>query len=164
MGRIKLVAMMVAVVGTAHAAPPAKDMTSDQPAIAGGASAGLRWRLGVAHGLALDRLRRLPACRALFSELGSDGVEVVGGTVYHVATTDRELRTCSERSAAAFTTVGGGQVWLCPTRFTGMLRFEAAALILHEALHDAGMTEAPSTPDAPTSRQIATRVATACGL
>jgi hypothetical protein len=164
---VVMLAVVAAVVAAADAAatpPVGRRLGRDEPVIVGRPSAEVRWRLERAHADALQRLDELPACRALFESLGADGRDTLGRMVYREASSEVDLDMCARRSAAAITTVGGRGVALCPSTFERLTLHGATALVLHEALHHAGLTEAPQTSGARTSREISTRVHRACGL
>lgn len=165
MARPVVVIVAVVVAVEVAATPPAsRRLGRDEPVIVGCPSAEVRWRLERAHADALQRLEELPTCRALFESMGADGRDTLGRMVYREASSDAELDLCARRSAAAITTVGGRGVALCPSRFDRLTVHGAAALVLHEALHHAGLPEAPRTPGALTTREISARVRRACGL
>ncbi len=110
---------------------------------------------------ALKRIRGLQPCRGLFEHLGADGFEVLADTTYIYAETGSFRSVCDE--ACAFTTVGGSMVGLC-AQFGRIPVAEAAQVLIHEALHNAGMTEQPSDPDGPTPDEIDDMVVHACGF
>jgi len=59
--------------------------------------------------------------------------------------------------------VGGGPVRVCRD-FSRLSDSQAAMVIIHEALHHAGLTEYPQDPNGMTSNQINGMVAEQCGL
>lgn len=71
-------------------------------------------------------------------------------------------RFCVGRTAA-ITSVGSQVVKLCPG-FAGVDRRTAATVLLHEALHQAGMEESPSSEGAPSADDINRMVRNACSL
>ncbi len=118
-------------------------------------------RLAAGYDLAVARLERLPACRALFTGLGSDGFEALSTTLYYPAELRQEHEVC--RTADAYTVVGAAPTWLC-RRFARVTDRRAALLVLHEALHHAGLDEWPHDRSAPSSESINDMVSEACGL
>ncbi len=121
----------------------------------------MKARLMVGFELAVERVQEVPECGALFAELGADGVEALSNALYFVAGSYKETTTC--RGAAAFTYVGDRPTRLC-RRFTSMSDDWAALIVVHEALHGAGLTEKPHDPDAMTSGAINKMVRRACGF
>jgi hypothetical protein len=110
---------------------------------------------------ALRRVYRLEGCQELFARLGVDGLEVLVSTTYTVASADTGGGVC--RRAEAFTEVGGSTVWLCGS-FGWISEKDAAEVLIHEALHNAGLTEQPHDPDGPTPQEIDHMVETHCGF
>jgi hypothetical protein len=117
-------------------------------------------KLRAAFAVALERVREVPGCGALFAELGADGVEMLTTTIYMPTHPFDEQSLC--RSAAAFTWVGGVHTRLC-RRFSSLSEERAAMTLIHEALHHAGLTEKPMDPDGMTAREIDAMVGDACG-
>jgi hypothetical protein len=101
-------------------------------------------KLRTAHRLAVSRLRELPGCRALFEQLGADGVEKLANTIYYKTTPREEEKAC-RLGAVALTMVGSPQTRLC-LAFGELATCWAAMLLIHEALHFAGMSEKPLDP------------------
>ena len=114
------------------------------------------------YALALRRVQETPSCRALFAVFASSGLDKISTTIYTAPITPAERRLCSG-GVAAFTQVGSPVTRLCAD-FGGMDRRAAAMIIIHEALHHAGMPEGPSTPEALSSAEINALVKRACGL
>ncbi len=112
--------------------------------------------------LALERVRELASCRGLFEPLVVSGVERLSTTLYTPENAKRTNDSC-DKGAMAYTYVGSPVTHLC-AGFGKLSREQAAIVLIHEALHFAGLPEAPSTPDALTSRQINRLVQKACGL
>ena len=119
--------------------------------------------LTAAHRTATRRVSRIETCRALFDELGGRAAsEVLSITRYTPARSPAEKAYCS-RGLVAFTEVGSSHILLCD-RFHGLPQRRKIAILIHEALHTAGMNEAPHDPDAPTSLEITRMVQKACSL
>ena len=120
-----------------------------------------RRKLSAAFAEALLRLRRHASCRQLFETFGTDGVEVLARTFYYETSARDEQLVC--RRASAFTSVGGRVTRVC-RGFRRLPLNLAAVVLLHEALHNAGMTEKPRDPRALDSAQINQLVAMSCSL
>jgi hypothetical protein len=106
-------------------------------------------------------LERRKDCRAIFSALGTDGLEVLARSRYVVATARDEEKIC--KNAVAFTFVGGPWVGIC-RGFSRLDELNAATVILHEALHQAGLGEWPLDRRAESSLDITRNVRRRCGL
>jgi hypothetical protein len=121
----------------------------------------LRARLQAAFPVAVDRLARHPRCRALFERLGRDALATLAGGLYYPVSVAQERDLCPGK--AALTNVGGRQVRICP-EFGRLAPREAAMILIHEALHLAGLGERPLDPRAPSSTEINDRVRGLCDL
>lgn len=112
--------------------------------------------------LALRQIVRESSCRELFSDLGSDGaLTILKSTYLPVPSHYLEKKRCSH--AHAYTYVGGGPVWVC-RNFEHLSVDKAATIVIHEALHHAGLSERPADRRAPTSLDITRMVAKRCRL
>jgi hypothetical protein len=107
-------------------------------------------------------VQRLPTCRALFERLGADGVEKLTTTLYYAATNRLENSACTS-GCVALTMVKSPQTRLCRA-FRKLSTEWAAMLLIHEALHSAGMGEKPHDPSGMTSREINLLVLRSCDL
>ncbi len=134
-----------------------------QALILGGMTNRVERKLQYAYPLALQRVREVDTCRDLFAKLGADGVATLDATLYRPAESERELEICSFTSALAFTGIGRSHTRLCDS-FGGQARQTAAMILIHEALHSAGMSERPHDPTALNSVQINRLVRTSCNL
>jgi hypothetical protein len=135
-----------------------------RPRILGGFDVRTRVRLTVALRLADERLRNLPACSSLFDDLGADGLTRLRATRYQSVADVGGERVCGRGlGAAAFTTVGNLRTVICPG-FDRLGSDEAAVIVLHEALHSAGLGEWPLDPDGQNGGEINRMVRLACGL
>jgi len=121
----------------------------------------LRRDLAGAVELAVRRLREEPPCRLLFEELGADGEAALAKTLYYPAPVDQEKSFC--RRASATTMVGARQTWVCRS-FRGLSPNRAAVTVLHEALHQSGMSERPLDRHALDSLEINRLVEERCDL
>jgi hypothetical protein len=121
----------------------------------------LRSKLESGFELAVQKLSHEPGCRDLFADLGADSLEMLSTTLYYQASLKLEKRVCPR--AVGFTLVGGAPTWVCQ-RFAGLNDRRAARVLLHEALHHAGMDEWPHDPDGPTPAAIDELIEDACGF
>lgn len=124
----------------------------------------LRFQVISALKRADHRLQGRAECRELFSSLGAEGAQALRSSAFSVAASERESSICLQRSAAALTTVGGSETHLCEGRFGKLSVDEAAVILLHEALHQAGLSEWPIDPNGLTSTQINQLVRRRCAL
>lgn len=115
--------------------------------------------LRAAHKLASQRVAERSTCGALFGFGDEPGEQILRNMRFGV----EEGEACS-RGIAATTTVGGSLTRLCRPWLPRLDRHELAALLIHEALHQAGLSEWPHDPDAMTSQQINRLVSKECGL
>ncbi len=109
---------------------------------------------------ALRRVASRPECARLFEGLAMNGEQALCRTLYIAAPANLEEGRCSR--SFAITHVGSPVTWVCST-----VRRETAArvagVLIHEALHHAGLTEQPADPSAMTSAQITKLVRSRCG-
>ena len=122
-----------------------------------------RRRLSSAYPMALRHLNDVPACRAMYERLGTDGMLVLSTTVYVSTASSDSAGVCSALNAVALTRVGQGTTILCP-KFADLSTVRAAVTLLHEALHYAGLPERPGDPTALSSEAISVLVGDRCGL
>jgi hypothetical protein len=118
-------------------------------------------KLAAALDIASVSLAHHLGCRRLFEELGHDHGELLGSARYRHANALQEARVCDR--ADAFTVVGGRVTVLCRS-FAGLSDLDAATVILHEALHHAGLSEWPVDVQARRSHEISQLVAVRCRL
>lgn len=155
-----------------RASGPARFTDSDSPGAGHGVvqisfgpavskSQRLKVKLKAAYLTAVDRVHRSSECRALFSPLDADGVEMLTRSVYSRANAGMEATWC--RHAVAGTSVGKKMVFLC-RRFANLPAEEAATILIHEALHRAGMSESPLDRGCMTGDEISEMVRRACFL
>jgi hypothetical protein len=133
-----------------------------EPVIAASMSGTVADKLNLAFELAVERVRDVPECGALFADLGCDGVDMLESTLYIPAHPLNEESVC-RRGATAYTMVGASQTWVC-RRFSALSLERAAMTVIHEALHHGGLSEAPVDSAAMNTREINTVVSRACGL
>ena len=123
-------------------------------------SGGVAAQLSVAFPLAIAKLNNVSRCRDLFAALSADGFSILLQTRYTAA--GRAPGPC-QAGAFAYTTVGGLVVTLCEG-FAALPPSVAAAVLLHEALHAAGLGEWPIEAEAATSSATTAAVRSACAL
>lgn len=137
------------------------DIAMIAPRINRNMSSRLRSALEAGFALAVQKLSQQPQCRQLFSDLGADGVEMLSNTLYYQASLKMEKQVCPR--ALGYTLVGGAPTWVCQ-QFARLNDRRAAAVLLHEALHHAGIDEWPHDPEGPTPAAIDELVSDACGF
>jgi len=120
----------------------------------------VRYRLDRAFPVAVALVRDVAECRELFAVLGADGLEKLERTIY-LPPQPGEGQTCRGR-VTAFTGVGQPHTRLCPA-FADLTHDQAVTILLHEALHFAGLSERPLDPRGLTPLQINRMVEAACG-
>jgi hypothetical protein len=135
---------------------------NEHPLVVGTLPEKVQRQLGYGYQVALQRLRNVEPCQGLFAELGVDGIEMLSTTIYLPPKYDFELQAC-DNGATAFTFVGAPQTRLCDS-FGRLSKSWSAVLLIHEALHHAGLGERPQDPNGPTPRQINRMVAKSCEL
>lgn len=121
----------------------------------------VRRKLVSAFPISLGRVRQHTACRDLFNNLGTTGPAALKGTYYYVASIGQERKFC--RRADAITQVGSRVTILC-RRFSQLSPDQAAVVLIHEALHLAGMGEKPMERSALNSNEINLLVRRRCEL
>jgi hypothetical protein len=140
----------------------ADDTWSTGTLIAGRLCVPVQRKLERCHEKALQRLQEMESCRQLFFKLGANGSEEIRKTIYLAAPRDQELGVCT-CGAVAFTTVGNRQIFLCK-RFSRLSDIQATFVLIHEALHSAGLDEHPRSSDAMSSSEITDMVRRRCGF
>lgn len=121
-----------------------------------------RERISGAFQVALDRVGEVPECRELFTALGADGIDTIAKIYFTPIGIDGAKANVCDGSVA-YTFVGGGPTWLC-RKFSRLTDKQAAMIIIHEALHHAGLTERPRDPNGMPSAGINRMVSKRCGL
>lgn len=128
-------------------------------------------RLNSGFQLAVKRLRQEPACQQLFTDLGANGLERLANMIYIPAPEGATVNGVDEVAAGkddpyrliAFTNVGSPLIRLTEL-FAHQTTDNAAAFLIHEALHFAGLGEWPSDPRGLKSPEITRLVADRCDL
>ena len=111
---------------------------------------------------AVNRIQKEESCGALFDELLIDGLQALSRIRYNPPQSQWEQRQCAS-GVAAYTVVGSNRVVVC-RHFQRLDRGVQSAVLIHEALHPAGLREAPLNPEAMTPEEIQSMVEEACGL
>jgi hypothetical protein len=126
---------------------------------------GLRSSVEVAYEIAAQRVQEVESCSRLFAELGADAVQILGGSYYWPVISYRDAKQLCDGRNAAFTLVGSPMVFVCD-EFERLSYQDAATIIIHEALHTAGLKERPQYRGigVKTSREISSMVAKNCLL
>jgi len=112
--------------------------------------------------LALQQVQRRGECAGLFESRGANGAVLLATTVYLMPSGVKAPALCLQ-GVAAYTSLETPITFLCPA-FSRLPRTTAATILLHEALHYAGMNEQPRDPGGLTPYQINALVASACGF
>jgi hypothetical protein len=121
----------------------------------------LERKIRVAFEIALQRVTGVPSCSDLFAKLDADAVETLRTGLYFPASPARETSQC--RRSMAQTYVGDAPTWIC-RRLTSYSDEQTALVIIHEALHHAGLTEKPHDRNAMSSGAINKMVGKSCNL
>jgi hypothetical protein len=140
----------------------ARRPTSVEPPLIASLPSAVESVVRAAYPIAVDRVRWTPECRALFEELAVSGNERLLSSLYAPPREGHSDDPC-DAGALAYTHVGSPITHLC-AGFAGLTPEEAAVVLIHEALHYAGMVESPLVRTAPTSAEIHALVRTACGF
>ena len=141
---------------TAAAAGASRPKTLD------GFSTSDRLSLSLAFGTAAKKVQKSDTCRALFDGLDFNGAEALERTFYEPAKVLSDLALC-ERGTVAITGLQGRRTRLCGNFKIHSLR-DQVGILIHEALHVAGLSEKPVDPNGMTPHQINQWVKKACGL
>ena len=126
---------------------------------------GLRARVEVAFEIAAQRAQEVEACAELFSEFWADATETLGNALYWPIRSYRDVKERCGRRNLAFTQVGSRLTFICPD-FERVSDLRAAQIIIHEALHNAGLKEKPQYAGVGVKSPAAidSMVAKACGF
>lgn len=140
--------------------PSPSEVVTVEPWIHGGMDEGLRDSIEVAFEIAAQRVQEVESCSDLFREFGIEATEVLDRAVYMPIFSRHKVKKVCGRNLA-YTFVGAPSTFICP-KFERVSDQHAAMVIIHEALHTAGLEEAPTNPGAKTSQQINSMVAKSC--
>jgi hypothetical protein len=86
---------------------------------------------------------------------------MLASSLYFPAPPARRASSC--RQGVAYTFVGEAPTFLCST-FSSLTDENASLILIHEALHHAGLSEGSSQPGSMSSARINDAVQKACGL
>ena len=137
-------------------------LETTSPTIGSAMPAADRWAFKAAFRTAAKKVQVLESCGDLFTDLDLTGIEALGRTRYELASSAADAARCRGR-VSAVTSVRGSRTRLCDY-FKALSHHDKAAILIHEALHAAGLSEWPHEPEAPTSSEITARVKRACAL
>ena len=137
---------------------------SSQTVLAGNFPSRISFKLMSAMKIAAKKIEHELACREMFLSLTDDPLEALHVTSYHLAGVGPETEACEAQGIVAYTTVGGHRTHLCPPLFERLNTRQAAIVLIHEALHRAGLSEWPPDPNGMTSNQINAMVQSSCNL
>ncbi len=154
--------LLTLVLSLGLGGPAAATDAPRYPKILSGFSGPELLSLSMAFGVAVRKVQKEPSCRALFDNLELAGAEALARNYYEPATQPSDLVLCT-RGAVAITGLRGWRTRLCGS-FSKHSRRNQAALLIHEALHTAGLSEKPIDPNGMTPHEITQRVKLACGL
>jgi hypothetical protein len=118
-------------------------------------------QLRSALALAIEQVDR-SSCKTLFQVLGQDGTLLLQNASFTVPDPESQRRVCNQNLAVLFTTVGGRKITVCQNSLAELARSELATLLIHEALHMAGVAENPPVHGAPTSAGLTRLVKRSC--
>jgi len=162
LARAVLPVFVVALPASGSAAQPGGGAVRPSPRVSGVLPQTDARRLAASFALAVERLDGRADCARLFAELDADGTRLLSQTLYRAPLREGEAKRC-RAGRAAFTVVGSPLTCVCPS-FGRLSRHDGAMILLHEALHFAGLPESPATPTAMDSRGINRLVKERCGL
>lgn len=158
------------VLGGASVGSPSSSQTDRaglprRPQLGKNLSAPIVLQLQLSFRLAVGRLHRVPSCQALFDAFDAHGVTLLSRTEYEGSDDRLEADPPHPRyRVAKAMTVVGSRSTVLRRSFAAVSRREAAVTLIHEALHFAGMSEAPADPEGLTPGEIDRLVAEACNL
>ena len=155
-----LVASIV-IVALDSGSVSAVDRPEPTPLVKGGGAV-LTAAVRDARSIALERVEREERCRELFTEHGADGKRLLLEADYRVAEPGEAGGLC-EQGASAFTGMTTGRTAFCRS-FLKLPAHRRAIVLLHEALHAAGLGQHPVHPGGMTAREINGMVARSCDL
>lgn len=133
-----------------------------RPTMSGLSSPTVASRLLVSWPRAVTRVRENSGCADLFARLGHDGQRMLARTHYFGQKHTMARNRCA-LGASAYTWVGASDTILCDS-FGSLMTPQAMLVLIHEALHFAGLPEYPPYPGAMTSLEINAMVKERCGL
>jgi len=150
----------VLAVPSSNSYPSSTGVVEIEPLIHSRMNDGLRNSVETAFEIAAQRAKEVGSCAELFSEFEVGAVETLGSAFYVPVLSYRDVKEFCDRNLA-FTVVGSRVTYICPD-FEGLSDQDAAKVIIHEALHTAGLEESPQYRRAKTSWEINSMVAKNC--
>ena len=143
--------------------PSSTEVVAIEPRIHTRMNDGLRDSVDVAYEIAAQRVQEVESCSDLFSGLGVDALETLASAHYMPVFSYRDAKELCGGRTLAFTVVGSPLTFIC-TDFERLSDQDAAKIIIHEALHTAGLKESPQYRGRgiKTSREINSMVAKSC--
>ena len=111
--------------------------------------------------LAFQKVKE-PPCGALFDGLTFNGPTALAVSSYSAPRHPAEQALC-DRGVHAVTRAGQREVRIC-SHLRRLTREGVAAILIHEALHTAGLNEYPEDPEGLTAAEITRAVLKTCGL
>ena len=114
--------------------------TQKKPWIHPDLSAELTGKLAIAIEIANARINSLPACSGLFRKLGSEAADTLGSVFILPAQDQHEKSVCNR--VVALTMMGTSKTWVCQS-LAELSDRQVAMVLIHEALHHAGLRERP---------------------
>jgi hypothetical protein len=155
-------AVMTSTSASVAISPPLElDSAEITPWIHPNMPATVAGKLETGFRLAVARVRDVPECSALFVTLGADALEILKTGLYLPTNVQRELVAC--RRSVAQTIVGSAPTWIC-RNITAYPDETVAAVLIHEALHHAGLPEDATGRTAKSSGSITRTVTKQCRL
>lgn len=158
---VTAIVAVMAPVGVS-AAPRDRAQAAPVPRFSGAVPGRMARLLTESLALAVHRVHERPGCAQLFADLAADGERLLSLTLYRAPARKTESKWCRE-GRAAFTAVGSPLTCICPS-FGRLSRQGGATILIHEALHFAGLEERPAVPTALDSREINRMVRERCDL
>ena len=132
----------VAGVTSSTTLPSSTEIVEVEPWIHTRMNDGLRGRVAAGFEKAAELVQEVDSCSDLFTELGVDALETLGSALYWPVISYRDAKEICRGRNLAFTTVGSRMTFIC-AEFERLSDRAAAMVIIHEALHTAGLRESP---------------------
>jgi len=151
------------LIGALTAGPVAADRKAAQALTVKGGGPVLVHAIWTARRIALQRIASRTECSDLFQVRGADGARILLEAEYRAAEPGEAGGLC-EQGASAFTGMTSRRTAVCTDAFIKLEPGTRATVLLHEALHVAGLGQHPLHPGEMTARQIDAMVGRSCGL
>ena len=153
----------VSAVASSPSLPSSTEAAAMKPWVHTRMNEGLRSSVEVAYEIATQRVQEVESCNDLFAELGADSMETLASALYWPVKSYRDATKLCGGRTLAFTVVGSPMTFICAD-FDRLSDQDAAKIIIHEALHTAGLKESPQYRGhgIKTSREINSMVAKSC--